>query len=47
MKIYGITPRSPTKDYEINDSKIAFSSLIAVGFKTKNIPTLHSSMNKM
>jgi hypothetical protein len=32
MNIYGITPNNPTNELDINNSKILFSSLIAVGF---------------
>lgn len=44
INIYGITPKTPTKDPDTKDYKILFWSLIAVGFKMKNTPTLQSKM---
>lgn len=47
IKISGITPKMPVKEFETKDCKMLFWSLIAVGFKTKKIPTLHNRMNNM
>lgn len=39
-------PKTPMNEFESKASKILFLSLIAVGLKTKKIPTLQNSMNK-